>query len=941
MSRLVYSGGDVDYQGPRLNDDGEEDEEDIQELEEGPAENQGNVKLEGVKRRESMYVTLFEDMLKTVLGGAEEALFLEKEIDYFYYFSRLSYNARYLIIRLLLRRPDKWHRLDSLKYQAELGTRANIIDAIKELCKFDEEVEIKAEEQEVIDLTLDDYDTYSPPSLPQVQAQAGPSTCAEVKDEPPEPDLTVLAEDESKMDLRCLLECLTVDELKSFAKDMKVKTVQKRAHIISALLNVAPAQTTFDFMKRRVSSLKTGAGGAMMKSFRQTTLSFIPGQKCKTQHERLREMVIAKLGKCIKVSSAFQKLVRRAHLVCFRLTQHAQTLLTSSILCQAKKRCYPAYAWSRTPDIWPSREALMAYEEALELEAQVDAIFDGSVPTSFVRGRSAASKTPARVTEHRFRTPSTPGSVLRPSISDSSESPDQKGKGKARFVEDADEGVKAETKDDSPRVQEARAVKAIFEEIYPRWQAQVITKGEEDGRRFGLERFDCGHVLTRIVCKGAYALGILKDHRYELQILEELLGQKRWRRGRRGKWHDRRALILMTHFPKDEATALRALDAVVEALEDTDTHIICRPMLERRLCRLEKRLGHSSEERHTSEGKLMEAIHVVIQGIRIHSRAAGLILDRMGRSVKKIPAASSNGQNIHMLFGLLFWDIIFAPVPGAFETPFQSAPLDIAEDSFYHSRKEIIEQRLEELESGKDRISSGERMTNIDPTELTVLDLIEIVTCLGGTALSVICRLLCEDYAGRGSGGPDLFIWDAQKTLCKFVEVKGPGDSLQENQKVWIDVLLRASVAVEVCRVKEEGEVPETSFGKGKKRKSKTKTKKEGHRVSEPEERFVESEDEPDELPSALPSVACPSQTVVVCPTASRAKGSSIDNTPSMASAISPEFARTVSTDDQMDWTPSQGRGKKRRTLTVDIVDTPSKKPRLQVTSSRPQPSHT
>lgn len=48
----------------------------------------------------------------------------------------------------------------------------------------------------------------------------------------------------------------------------------------------------------------------------------------------------------------------------------------------------------------------------------------------------------------------------------------------------------------------------------------------------------------------------------------------------------------------------------------------------------------------------------------------------------------------------------------------------------------------------------------------------------------MICRLLCEDYAGRRSGGPDLLVWNADTGGCKFVEVKGPGDNLQENQKV-------------------------------------------------------------------------------------------------------------------------------------------------------------
>lgn len=55
------------------------------------------------------------------------------------------------------------------------------------------------------------------------------------------------------------------------------------------------------------------------------------------------------------------------------------------------------------------------------------------------------------------------------------------------------------------------------------------------------------------------------------------------------------------------------------------------------------------------------------------------------------------------IFGLLFWDILFADIPGAFETPYQSAPLDISEDCFYYAREELIKQRLTEIEQGQAR----------------------------------------------------------------------------------------------------------------------------------------------------------------------------------------------------------------------------------------------
>lgn len=44
--------------------------------------------------------------------------------------------ARYLLVRLALRKRDKWHRLSALKYERELGDPRCIVEAIDELCRF-------------------------------------------------------------------------------------------------------------------------------------------------------------------------------------------------------------------------------------------------------------------------------------------------------------------------------------------------------------------------------------------------------------------------------------------------------------------------------------------------------------------------------------------------------------------------------------------------------------------------------------------------------------------------------------------------------------------------------------------------------------------------------------------------------------------------------------
>ncbi len=82
-----------------------------------------------------------------------------------------------------------------------------------------------------------------------------------------------------------------------------------------------------------------------------------------------------------------------------------------------------------------------------------------------------------------------------------------------------------------------------------------------------------GYVLTRIVQKGAEALSFLKEYDRELEVLEDLLNQRRWRRGRRGKWYDRRALVLTRYCDKSPETLRCAVRGLLDSLNDRDTHL--------------------------------------------------------------------------------------------------------------------------------------------------------------------------------------------------------------------------------------------------------------------------------------------------------------------------------------------------------------------------------
>lgn len=143
------------------------------------------------------------------------------------------------------------------------------------------------------------------------------------------------------------------------------------------------------------------------------------------------------------------------------------------------------------------------------------------------------------------------------------------------------------------------------------------------------------------------------------------------------------------------------------------------------------------------------------------------------------------------LFGLAFWDIIFAPVPGAFLNPFQRAPRDMYHSEFSERRQSQLATRLEAIRSDRwhDWLNVFEQKTGIsnDWVNWSLLspDLItQTVDCLNGAQLHAILSRLLFDPRHNRSGQPDLVMF--KNGHIKWVEVKGPGDTLQPNQKRWL-----------------------------------------------------------------------------------------------------------------------------------------------------------
>lgn len=164
---------------------------------------------------------------------------------------------------------------------------------------------------------------------------------------------------------------------------------------------------------------------------------------------------------------------------------------------------------------------------------------------------------------------------------------------------------------------------------------------------------------------------------------------------------------------------------------------------------------------------------------------------------------------INGLFGLLCWDAIFAPVPGAFFHPFQSGPVDLYSISFAARRSLAFAACFAALQSTsyQDIIRANYRAKSgiVSPFVVWAVlteELLELALhCIPAHHLEQLFTRILAGIAMNRNGFPDLIqFWPAQQRY-QMVEVKGPGDRLQDNQVRLLDFCLTAQIPVAVCYV--------------------------------------------------------------------------------------------------------------------------------------------
>ena len=161
------------------------------------------------------------------------------------------------------------------------------------------------------------------------------------------------------------------------------------------------------------------------------------------------------------------------------------------------------------------------------------------------------------------------------------------------------------------------------------------------------------------------------------------------------------------------------------------------------------------------------------------------------------------------LFGLLFWPAIYAPVPGAFFHPFQARPKDLYSPQFGQQRQALIDESFASLENGdylRVMVACWQQKQGINNRfvnwKLLTQELLDVaLQCIPAEHLQVVFKHMLADLRNHCSGMPDLIVFDESNSTYDLVEVKGPGDRLQEHQKFWLDFYQRNNIPAQVIYV--------------------------------------------------------------------------------------------------------------------------------------------
>ncbi|KAF9901708.1 hypothetical protein EC991_005779 [Linnemannia zychae] len=621
-------------------------------------------------RWKTVYVAAFELALDTVLP--EEAfLFTDEEHTLFETYRTLPDDPKHLFVRLFLRNQKNWFR------QSKLEGHYREID----------DLESSLRQLITVGLLMDQTSVTEPADV---------------------------------------IGTLAMDELKLLARRVGIKeklSGKQRSVLVSTILEHFRQQS---FISKRLLLAPGGEsdGGREGRMTGLTTHVF-SGDTAK-RDRALIDKAIDISGPCVKIYPNVIKVFERLHLVFYRAREYNERpALLEAILAKIGQRTFPTYEITRTSTVFKNRDELLKYEAAIRLHFELSKLTESAMGPG--RDVVVYVRDADRENEDRWKNGS-------------------RRAGSVKAVQKISTNGSASGESELDPEQERRRLEVISiyekvieeaENIRGEWRQYVATEKElsRESPNYFVLRFSPGWVYTQIMRLALRAFAFLKRFEEESILLHELLDQHIYSLGQRGSWYERLALIKSNYSFHKRLGKQEALQVCMMALRDKHVHAVDATLIQARIVRLETELKVAFRDRHDfSYLALRKAQKRILTGERLNapgmvapsytsSHSYSFVPNSMGSSHpianqrplwRNIDGSDCNVEELALsyygtlgykgfhsensllatLFGLLFWDILFSPQPGVFETLYQTEPLDLRTDAFFIQRQNMILDRI-------------------------------------------------------------------------------------------------------------------------------------------------------------------------------------------------------------------------------------------------------
>jgi len=343
------------------------------------------------------------------------------------------------------------------------------------------------------------------------------------------------------------------------------------------------------------------------------------------------------------------------------------------------------------------------------------------------------------------------------------------------------------------------------------------------------KRADIEHYLQLHACKERYyaeepALDILQDlprHAFDNDWLdsrrERLLFQLGQQLEKARDWEQSHAVYAQCRYPGARGRAMRVLEkhekfgdawALFEQASAAPESEAERQHLLRIGPRLARKLGHPKGPARRSAQ--VDRLDLSLAQPGGEWRVEGVVLGHLQR--EDAPVFYVENTLANTLFGLLCWPAIFAAIPGAFFHPFHRGPADLYSADFHQRRRTEFDACLARLDDGSHRAAmraTWEQKAGVQSPfvswDYLSWDIVELaLDCIPAAHLKLWCQRILQDVRDNRTGFPDLIqFWPAEHRY-NMIEVKGPGDRLQDNQLRWIDYCGAHGMPITVCYLQWE-----------------------------------------------------------------------------------------------------------------------------------------